>query len=308
MNTLNLSSTATNTSLSLSSAQAQPAASVQLKSLQLSYAGKPVLAGLDWQLLPGQVVGLLGRNGVGKSTLLESMLGLREVSEGEIRLFGQPLDHMDDAMRARIGFVPQQSQLFEWLTPRQLLAYFKSFYPKWNQAKADGLMSRWEIPADQLISKLSGGQQQRLSIVRALAPEPDLLVLDEPVASLDPVGRRDFLRELVEQVLDRGTTVVFSTHILSDLERVAFNVAFMARGKISLQAPLSDLMDDCRRFTGMASRVDAHVRAQQLHVLSSRALDGGAVSVLATGEHGQLPEGVSSDKLNLDDLFAELTQ
>ena len=308
MNTLNLSSSSSTTSLSLSSSQAQPAASVQLKSLQLSYAGKPVLAGLDWQLLPGQVVGLLGRNGVGKSTLLESMLGLREISEGEIRLFGQPMDQMDDAMRARIGFVPQQSQLFEWLTPRQLLAYFKSFYPKWNQAKADGLMSRWEIPADQLISKLSGGQQQRLSIVRALAPEPDLLVLDEPVASLDPVGRRDFLRELVEQVLDRGTTVVFSTHILSDLERVAFNVAFMARGKISLQAPLSDLMDDCRRFSGMASRVDAHVRAQQLNVLSSRALDGGAVSVLATGEHGQLPEGVSSDKLNLDDLFAELTQ
>jgi len=310
MNTLNLSSNTTTTtnSLSLSSAQAQPAASVQLKSLQLAYAGKPVLAGLDWQLLPGQVVGLLGRNGVGKSTLLESMLGLREISDGEIRLFGQPLDQMDDAMRARIGFVPQQSQLFEWLTPRQLLAYFKSFYPKWNQAKADGLMSRWEIPADQLISKLSGGQQQRLSIVRALAPEPDLLVLDEPVASLDPVGRRDFLRELVEQVLDRGTTVVFSTHILSDLERVAFNVAFMARGKISLQAPLSDLMDDCRRFSGLASRVDAHVRAQQLNVLSRRALDGGAVAVLATGDHGQLSEGVSSDKLNLDDLFAELTQ
>ena len=305
MNALNLSNTA---SLSLSSAQAQPAASVQLKSLQLSYAGKPVLAGLDWQLLPGQVVGLLGRNGVGKTTLLESLLGLREVSSGEIRLFGQPLDQMDDAMRARIGFVPQQSQLFEWLTPRQLLAYFKSFYPKWNQAKADGLMSRWEIPADQLISKLSGGQQQRLSIVRALAPEPDLLVLDEPVASLDPVGRRDFLRELVEQVLDRGTTVVFSTHILSDLERVAFNVAFMARGQITLQAPLSDLMDDCRRFTGMASRVDAHVKAQQLTLLSHRALDGGAVSVLATGDHGALPEGISSDKLNLDDLFAELTQ
>ena len=305
MNALNLTNT---TSLSLSSAQAQPAASVQLKSLQLSYAGKPILAGLDWQLLPGQVVGLLGRNGVGKTTLLESLLGLREISDGEIRLFGQPLDQMDDAMRARIGFVPQQSQLFEWLTPRQLLAYFKSFYPKWNQAKADGLMSRWEIPADQLISTLSGGQQRRLSIVRALAPEPDLLVLDEPVASLDPVGRRDFLRELVEQVLDRGTTVVFSTHILSDLERVAFNVAFMARGQITLQAPLSDLMDDCRRFTGMASRVDAHMQAQKLTVLSRRALDGGSVSVLATGDHGALPEGISSDKLNLDDLFAELTQ
>ncbi|MBV8502698.1 MAG: ABC transporter ATP-binding protein [Paucibacter sp.] len=294
--------------LSLASSQLEPAASVQLSSLQLAYGGKPVLDRLDWQLLPGQVVGLLGRNGVGKTTLLESLLGLREIEDGRIDLFGQPLAQMDDAMRARIGFVPQQSQLFGWLTPRQLLAYFKSFYPKWNQAKVDGLMSRWEIPADQLISKLSGGQQQRLSIVRALAPEPDLLVLDEPVSSLDPIGRRDFLRELVEQVLDRGTTVVFSTHILSDLERVAFNVAFMARGKISLQAPLSDLMDSGRRITGLVSRVDAHVRAHGLQVLSRRALDGGQVAVLATGEHGLMPEGLVSDSLNLEDLFAELTQ
>lgn len=301
--TLNLSG-----GLSLNSAQPQPAVSVQLQSLHLSYGDKPVLDGLDWQLLPGQVVGLLGRNGVGKTTLLESLLGLREVNSGDIHLFGHALAQMDDALRARIGFVPQQSQLFEWLTPRQLLAYFKSFYPKWNQTKADALMSRWEIPADQLISKLSGGQQQRLSIVRALAPDPDLLVLDEPVASLDPVGRRDFLRELVEQVLDRGTTVVFSTHILSDLERVAFNVAFMARGKITLQAPLSDLMDDCRCLTGMASRVDAHVRAHGLKVLSRRALDGGSVSVLATGEHGSSSEGLNSNKLNLEDLFTELTQ
>lgn len=294
--------------LSLASSTLEPAASVRLSGLQLSYGGKHVLDHLDWQLLPGQVVGLLGRNGVGKTTLLESLLGLREIGGGQIDLFGQPLAAMDDAMRARIGFVPQQSQLFEWLTPRQLLAYFRSFYPKWNEAKAEGLMSRWEIPQDQLISKLSGGQQQRLSIVRALAPEPDLLVLDEPVSSLDPLGRRDFLRELVEQVLDRGTTVVFSTHILSDLERVAFNVAFMAKGKISLQAPLSDLMDSGRRIVGLASRVDAHVRAQGLKVLSRRALDGGQVAVLATGEHGFAPEGLVSDSLNLEDLFAELTQ
>jgi len=292
----------------LLASSAAPAASVEVRGLTLSYAGKPVLDQLEWQLLPGQVVGLLGRNGVGKTTLLESLLGLRDAAGGEVRLFGSPLAQMDDGMRARIGFVPQQSQLFDWLTPKQLLAYFRSFYPKWNAPKAEALMSRWEIPQDQLISKLSGGQQQRLSIVRALAPEPDLLVLDEPVSSLDPVGRRDFLRELVEQVLDRGTTVVFSTHILSDLERVAFNVAFMARGRIAVQAPLSDLMDGCRRITGPASRVDLHVRAQALTVLSRRELAGGQLAVLATGEHAARPEGLHDEPLSLEDLFAELTQ
>ncbi|WP_374434695.1 ABC transporter ATP-binding protein [Inhella sp.] len=225
---------------------------VQIEGLRLAYGrnSRPVLTGLDWQLQPGQVVGLLGRNGAGKTTLLEALLGLREPQAGQVQLFGQPANHLDDAARARIGYVPQQSDLFEDLSPRQLLAYFRSFYPRWNEAKAEGLLSRWELPQDQLIGQLSVGQQQRLSIIRALAHEPDLLVLDEPVASLDPLGRRDFLRELVEQVLDRGTTVVFSTHILSDLERVAFNVAFLKGGRISLQGPLDELLEQCRWVQG----------------------------------------------------------
>lgn len=220
---------------------------VRIEGLTLSYGERltPVLSGLDWQLQPGQVVGLLGRNGAGKTSLLEALLGLRAPQAGQVSLFGQPVDRIDDTVRARIGYVPQQSDLFEDLTPTQLLAYFRSFYPRWNTAKVEGLLSRWEIPQDQRIGHLSGGQQQRLSIIRALAHEPDLLVLDEPVASLDPLARRDFLRELVEQVLDRGTTVVFSTHILSDLERVAFNVAFLRQGRITLQAPLDELIERC---------------------------------------------------------------
>lgn len=225
---------------------------VQISGLRLAYAKSqaPVLKGLDWTLQPGQVVGLLGRNGAGKTTLLESLLGLRDPQAGAVQLFGQPAAQIDDSVRARIGYVPQQSDLFEDLRPRQLLDYFRSFYPRWNEAKVAGLLSRWEIPLDPLIGQLSGGQQQRLSIIRALAHEPDLLVLDEPVASLDPLARRDFLRELVEQVLDRGTTVVFSTHILSDLERVAFNVAFMKDGRIRLQAPLDELLEQCRWVQG----------------------------------------------------------
>ena len=220
---------------------AQP--TVALRGLQLAYGKKPVLKSLDWQLQPGQVVGLLGRNGAGKTTLLEAMLGLRDLQGGSVQLFCETGPMLSDAVRARVGYVPQRSDLFEGFTPDQLLTYFRSFYPRWNTAKVDGLMSRWDIPRDQAIGRLSGGQQQRLSIIRALAHEPDLLVLDEPVASLDPAGRRDFLRELVNEVLDRGTTVVLSTHILSDLERVAFHVAFMRDGKISVQGPLDELLE-----------------------------------------------------------------
>jgi ABC-2 type transport system ATP-binding protein len=283
--------------------------SAELSGLHLSYRNGPVVLNqLDWQLLPGQVVGLLGRNGAGKTTLLETLLGLREPDAGSVRLFGQDALQLDDTARARIGYVPQHSDLFEAFTPAQLLAYFRSFYPRWNEAKVEGLMSRWDIRADQPIRKLSGGQKQRLSIIRALAHEPDLLVLDEPVASLDPAGRRDFLRELVGQVLDRGATVVFSTHILSDLERVAFNVAFMSGGRIALQAPLDELLDQVRAFTGGVTEMAGLMSRLGVEPLKRTPLDAGRERVLARlPADAALPAGVAVDRVNLDDLFAELT-
>jgi ABC-2 type transport system ATP-binding protein len=281
----------------------------ELAGISLAYTpGQPVLQGLHWRLLPGQVVGLLGRNGAGKTTLLEALLGLREPQMGEVRLFEQPAQRLDDTARARIGYVPQRSDLFEAFTPAQLLAYFKSFYPRWNTAKVDGLMSRWDIARDQRISKLSVGQQQRLSIIRALAHDPDLLVLDEPVASLDPAGRRDFLSELVDQVLERGTTVVFSTHILSDLERVAFNLAFMQGGRIALQAPLDELMDEVRVLTGSTAQVQAQLQQLGAHSLKRTPLAGGQERVMARLPAGaSWPAQANADAVTLEDLFMELT-
>jgi len=299
-------------SIALHAQLPDPAPSVTLAGLRVAFGAQTVLDGLDWALLPGQVVGLLGRNGAGKTTLLESLLGLRELDAGVARLFGQPVTELDDVLRARIGYVPQQSDLFEWMTPAQMLGYFKSFYPRWNDAKVEGLLSKWDIERDKTIGNLSGGQQQRLAIIRALAHEPDLLVLDEPVASLDPAGRRDFLRELVDQVLNRGTTVVFSPHILSDLERVAFNVAFLSAGRIALQAPLDELLETTRRLNGPAAAVQALVSAHGMAVLRSTSLDGGRQQTLARAAGGaSLPGaggGVAVEPVTLEDLFMGLTQ
>ncbi len=300
------------TGLALRAAADLPAPSVQLEGLSVAYGKQAVIQNLDWSLLPGQVVGLLGRNGAGKTTLLEALLGLREAQQGSAQVFGQPVQALDDDARSRIGYVPQQSDLFDWLTPRQLLAYFRSFYPRWNEAKVEGLMGRWQIDAAKPIGQLSGGQQQRLSIIRALAHEPDLLVLDEPVASLDPAGRRDFLRELVEQVLDRGTTVVFSTHILSDLERVAFNLAFLGQGRIVLQAPLDELLEHSRRLIGTAEQLQPLLAgAEVLHrqaepgqpreQLLVRYATAQALPVASAGA-GALVEPVT-----LEDLYLGLT-
>ncbi|MES2148162.1 MAG: ABC transporter ATP-binding protein [Pseudomonadota bacterium] len=222
---------------------------VELKALSKSYDGRRVLDALDWSIAPGQVIGLLGRNGAGKSTLIECMLGLREADGGALSIFGAGVDALPDPVRARIGYVPQKSDLFEWLTPVQMLDYFKALYPHWNTFKVEALLTRWGFDGNlrhKAIGKLSGGEKQRLSIIRALAHDPQLLILDEPVSALDPVGRRDFLRELIDGVIERGTTVLFSTHILSDLERVALEVAFLKDGRIVLQGSLDTLLDGAR--------------------------------------------------------------
>jgi ABC-2 type transport system ATP-binding protein len=218
-----------------------------ISCLKKTYNGQPVLDGLDWEVLPGQVIGLLGRNGSGKSTLIECLLGLRVPEGGSVRIFGEDVRNLS---AARIGYVPQQPDQFDWLTPHQMLAYFKALYPYWNDAKVAALLERWGLDARKCatpISKLSGGEKQRLAIIRALAHDPDLLVLDEPVAAIDPAGRRDFLRELIDGVIERSTTVVFSTHILSDLERVAVELAFLKEGKIALQGTLDALMESPNR-------------------------------------------------------------
>ena len=278
-----------------------------LQGLRVSFGAQHVLDGLDWSLPAGRVVGLLGRNGAGKTTLIETLLGLRAPDAGSAQLFGAPSQALPDAVRARIGYVPQRSDLFEWMTPDQLLAYFRSFYPRWNAAKVDALMTRWAIARDKPIRQLSGGQQQRLSIVRALAHEPELLVLDEPVASLDPAARRDFLSELVDQVIDRRTTIVFSTHILSDLERVAVDVAFLSGGRIALHAPLDELLESSVRLGGVPADIERFVREHRLQAISREA--GGPV--IARGRDAEaIPPAtptVSVDRATLEDLFLALT-
>jgi ABC-2 type transport system ATP-binding protein len=284
---------------------------VQMSSVSKHFGARQVLDRLDWQVAPGQVIGLLGRNGAGKSTLLECMLGLRETDAGGVALFGEDVASLSDGARARIGYVPQKSDLFDWLTPLQMLDYFQAMYPRWNKAKVEGLLSRWGFDTYKQhspIKKLSGGEQQRLSIIRALAHDPDLLVLDEPVSALDPVGRRDFLRELVDQVIEHGTTVVFSTHILSDLERVAFDLAFLKDGRIALQGQTDALLEGARRIVA-----PPHVLSGRLPGELRRGREGALTSVIVQTQGDELAQlagtpGVRVETLSLEDLFIEMTR
>jgi ABC-2 type transport system ATP-binding protein len=138
----------------------------------------------------GDIVGVLGKNGAGKTTLLETLLGFSAPTTGKAALFGTPSVRLSDANKKRIGYVPQRDELVDIMTPRQHLDITAAFRDNWDAALVDRLVAEWEIPLTTRIMKMSVGERQKLSVVQALAHRPELLVLDEPVASLDPIARR----------------------------------------------------------------------------------------------------------------------
>lgn len=230
---------------------------VTCENLHFSYSFKSILQDVNLAIPHGAVVGLIGANGCGKSTLLRCLVGLQIPQQGQVKLFNTPALDMDDSIRERLGFVTQSADLFPWLTVEKHIKMIGQAYPKWRERRALELAIRLRLPMGREVSQLSGGDQQKLAVVLALAHQPDLIILDEPVSSLDPITRRDFMRSLFQDerpffadskddsIIDSGDeannsnadyapTIVISSHLLSDLERVVSHVAFMRDGRIQL--------------------------------------------------------------------------
>jgi ABC-2 type transport system ATP-binding protein len=217
---------------------------VKLDRLEKHFDAHPVLRGITATVAKGDVVGLLGLNGAGKTTLLETILGFAIPEAGTAALFGQQASAIaDERLKHRIGFVPQQDELIETMKGHEFLGLISQFYETWNQDLIDRLARDWDVPLYRPALKLSLGQRQKLSILAALGHEPELIVLDEPVASLDPLARRAFLRELIGIVSAGDRTVLFSTHIVSDLERIASRVWIIRDGELVVDESLDALKE-----------------------------------------------------------------
>jgi len=274
------------------------------------YEGSSVLAGVDLVLEPGSVLGLVGRNGAGKSTLIRAMLGLLQPLAGEATIFGEPALGLSDATKARIAYVPQQPDALPWLNARQMFDFVSRFYPRWDKDFAKSTLERWQIQPDKLMAKLSPGERQRVDLIRALASQPELLVLDEPAAALDPVARRELLREVALRAGESGTTVLFSTHIVSDLERVASEVAFLHQGRLLMRCSVDETKERYARLW-LPARMSAAAPAISL---SRRRHDDGSLSLVVERDaQGQWPEaaqlaGARVDALGLEDLFVEIAE
>ena len=291
--------------------EAQPdALPLAARGLTHCYEGSNVLCGVDLALEPGSVLGLIGRNGAGKSTLIRAMLGLLEPLSGVAFVFGEPALKLSDAGKERLAYVPQQPEALAWLSAQQMLDYVGRYYPRWDRQFAQRTLERWQIPPNRLLAKLSPGERQRVDLIRALAAQPDLLVLDEPAAALDPVARRELLREVALRAGESGTTVLFSTHIVSDLERVASEIAFLHQGKLLIHCSVDETKERYARLW-MPPRMSAAAPAQSL---SRRFHEDGSVSLVVQRDaQGCWPEaaslpGARIDALGLEDLFVEIAE
>ena len=282
------------------------------KGLVKRFGQHEVLRGVDLAIPAGAVVGLVGTNGSGKSTLIKCLLGLLKPTAGHSTLFGEEPWFLSTRAKQNLGYVPQVVQLYPWMRVRQLVAYTSAFYEGWNADWAETLLERLDLPRDHRVGPLSTGQKQKLALVLALGHRPELLILDEPVASLDPIARRELLKSLIELNLDNHHTILFSTHITSDLERIASHVALLNNGRIMLFDELDVLKDRVKRLRLRST----HTLPPTLQIPGAlrTQIDGDTALVTVTDSsesllaqlRDQYQAEVMVEDLNLEDIFVEL--
>lgn len=276
----------------------QQAAILSIKELTKSYDGKPVLKSLSLDLYPGMVVGLLGLNGAGKTTLMHCALGILAIDGGKVSILGDCATNLSIETKAKIGFVSQQPFGYEGFSVDAALALHRSFYPNWDKNLEQSWLERFGLEAKQQVQRLSVGQRQSLALIMAMAYRPKLLLLDEPVASLDPIARRKFMGDLFDLALESGSAVLFSSHITSDLERVASHLALIKDGELLIFREIDSLREEVKSLVleeGVTLPPEFTVLQRQGN------------TVLVDNYQGQAIQGLKSvTSLNLEQLFVAL--
>lgn len=238
---------------------------IQISNLTRRFGTNTALDSVSLSLPRGAVYGLVGANGAGKTTLIRHILGLLKAESGSVSVFG--LDPVTDPVGAlsRIGYLSEENDLPGWMRVDELIQYTRAFYQKWDDAYADELREVFALDGSARIKTLSKGQKARAGLLVALAHRPELLVLDEPSSGLDPIVRRDILGAVMRTIAHEGRTVLFSSHLLNEVEEVADHVTMISNGRVVLSAPLEEIKSS-HRVDGRVPSLDEifHMRVGAL--------------------------------------------
>jgi ABC-2 type transport system ATP-binding protein len=219
---------------------------ITISSLTRRFGTRTALDAVTLTIPRGGVYGLVGANGAGKTTLIRHILGLLRAESGSVRVFGHDPVADPVAVLSRIGYLSEENDLPSWMRLDELIRYSKAFHPSWDDAYAEELRSAFGLDPAAKIRNLSKGQKARAGLLVALAYRPELLVLDEPSSGLDPIVRRDILGAVIRTIADEGRTVLFSSHLLDEVEQVADHVTMIREGRIALSAPLGEIKQSHR--------------------------------------------------------------
>jgi ABC-2 type transport system ATP-binding protein len=278
------------------------------------YGRQAVVNALNLRIPAGCVYGLLGRNGAGKSTAIKMLLGLVRPDRGGASLLGEESGTITPETRSRIAYLAEGHPLYRWMSVGQMVRVMRAFHRHWNDAFVAQILDHFELPQRKKIRHLSRGQRAQLALALAMAPDPELLILDDPTIGLDTVVRRDFLESMVQIIQRRGRTILFSSHIMSDVERIADRVGVLVDGVLRVDCPTETFKQTVKKvvvdfggeppeFPACAGIVGTRQVGKKLEIITVR-WDEEQRRLLE-----QLrPLGWEVVDLNLEDAFIEYTR
>lgn len=282
---------------------------VAIEKLTRHFDQKVALRNVSLTIPRGGVFGLIGGNGAGKTTLLRHILGMLRAQTGSVRVFGLDPVANPVGVLGKTGYMSEDRNLPNWMKVAELIRYSAAFYPSWDDRFAEELRETFDLDPKALVRNLSRGQRARAGLLVALAHRPELLVLDEPSSGLDPVVRRDILGAIIRTIGEEGRTVLFSSHLLDEVERVADRVAIIHEGQIMLSASMDEIKDSHRRLT---LRFEQPM-SQAPNFVGSLACDGQGYewTYVCNGDSDQLQQAakalgatvMSDAPLSLDEIF-----
>lgn len=217
---------------------------IEIKNLVKRYDDNFQLGELNLDIPSGEIIGLIGENGAGKSTLIKSILDILRINKGEIKIFGKDIKNNETLIKEDIGVVLDNTFFPEVLNAKDIDSVMKSIYKSWDSKLYYDYLKEFNIPVTSIIKKLSKGMRKKLEIATALAHHPKLLILDEPTSGLDPVVRNEVLDIFLKFIADDEHTILFSTHITSDLEHIADEIVFIDKGKVLINKTRDEILDN----------------------------------------------------------------
>ena len=265
---------------------------IEVVDVSRRFGKKEALRGVSIEVRRGQVFGLVGENGAGKTTLIQHLLGAYKAQTGGISVFGIDPTYDPTAVLSRIGYLSEDRDLPVWMRVGELMRYTQAFYPNWDEAYAEGLRVDFGLPADAKIRTLSRGEKAKAGLLVAIAHRPELLLLDEPSSGLDAVARQEILATVVRTVAEEGRTVLFSSHLLDEVERVADHVAMLHEGRVTVNTSMDALKSTHHKYVVRWS--EARAQRPDLPGVLSATGEGREWGLLCEGDAGAFAQAVEA--------------